>query len=276
MQESKLLVGIVMLLSCSGMALSAPVLAQPVQIIGPAGNGCIAGAQRLPDEGPGWQTIRRDRSSFWSAPVTINGVKTLAARLRSEGLPDLYVGDMSAPHGGRLPGGHGSHQNGLDVDLYLDLTPRPALTPDERNVLEPPSMVSADGNSLSPAWTQDTVTLLHMAATLPNVDRVLVNPVIKRALCEQVSGDRSWLHLIRPWWGHKAHMHVRFRCPAGQTLCVQAPPPPTGDGCDTTLAWWFQPHPAPPAAPPRPPEAPPAACRPILAGDTLSAPETRP
>ena len=110
--------------------------------------------------------------------------------------------------------------------------------------------------------------LLHIAADLPEVDRILVNPAIKRQLCREVSGDRTWLRLIRPWYGHAAHMHIRFRCPPGQPDCGQAPPPPAGDGGDATLQWWFDQLdvPAKPAAPFKPPPAP-AACREILRGD---------
>ena len=92
---------------------------------------------------------------------------------------------------------------------------------------------------------------------------------IKRGLCEQVTGDRSWLRWIRPWWGHASHMHINFRCPEGQPLCPARPPaPPPGDGCDASLQWWFdqldQP-PKPAAGPPAKPPAPPEACRAILA-----------
>ncbi len=117
----------------------------------------------------------------------------------------------------------------------------------ERDSIELRSMVRPDGRDVDPvAWSPRVVTLLHMAAGLPEVDRILVNPAIKQQLCREVTGDRSWLHLIRPWYGHAAHMHIRFRCPAGQADCVQAPPPPPGDGCDATLQWWFDQLNAPP------------------------------
>ena len=105
-------------------------------------------------------------------------------------------------------------------------------------------------------WTAAQVTLLHLAATLPGVDRIFVHPAIKRRLCADATGDRAWLRLIRPWWGHASHMHIRLRCPAGQTHCVEGPPPPPGDGCDASLDWWFAQidHPPPPA-PPRGPAA---------------------
>ena len=237
-----------------------------VEIIGRPVAGCIIGAVRLPDDAPGLQTIRASRSSFWGAPVLIAALEDLGRRVRAAGLPDLYVGDLAARHGGPLAGGHAAHQIGLEADVYLDLAPRPPLTSEARDALVPPGLVRPDGMAVDPArWTAAEVTLLRLAATLPGIDRILVNPVIKRRLCETVTGDRSWLRLIRPWWGHTSHMHIRLRCPPGQTLCVEGPPPPPGDGCDATLDWWFaeRTHPRPPP-PRRPPPPLPAACRAVL------------
>ena len=238
----------------------------PVQVIGRPVAGCIAGAVRLPETAPGLETIHASRSRFWGHPDTIAALLLLGREVRAAGLPDLLVGDIAAPRGGPLPGGHASHQLGLDADIWLDLAPRGVLSAAARETIEPPSLVRADGRSVDPArWTPQHVTLLRLAAGLPGVDRILVNPAIKQQLCREVTGDRAWLRLIRPWWGHASHMHIRFRCPADQPRCVQATPPPAGDGCDATLQWWFDQldHPAPPS-PPAPPPPLPAACRTIL------------
>jgi penicillin-insensitive murein endopeptidase len=223
---------------------------------------------RLPQEGTGFQTIHLGRSSFWGAPQTIAGVESLAAEAHAAGLGDLYVEDISRPRGGPLPGGHVSHQIGLDVDIGLDPTRKAELTPATRETVELPSMVSADLRHIDPAhWSPGVVTLLHLAATLPGVDRILVNAAIKRQLCVEVpQAEHAWLRLIRPWYDHSAHMHIRFRCPADQPDCVQAAPPPEGDGCDATLQWWFDQLDVPPkpSAPYRPPP-PPAACAAVFA-----------
>jgi penicillin-insensitive murein endopeptidase len=240
----------------------------PLRIIGgPNTGGCIAGAVRLPAEGTGFQTIHLGRSSFWGAPRTIASVESLAAEAHAAGLGDLYVEDISRPRGGPLPGGHAAHQIGLDVDIGLDPSPKPPLTATIRETVELPSMVSADLRSVDPAhWAPGVVTLLHLAATLPGVDRILVNAAIKRQLCTEVQGDRTWLRLIRPWYDHAAHMHIHFRCPEGQLDCVQQPPPPSGDGCDATLQWWFDQLDVPPKAlPPFHPPPPPAACAAVFA-----------
>jgi penicillin-insensitive murein DD-endopeptidase len=239
----------------------------PLRIIG-TGTGCIAGARELPPDGPGYEVIRASQSSFWGAPVTIQGVETLGAEAEQAGLPDLYIGDLSGPRGGPLAGGHVAHQRGLDVDIYLDTTQKPELSLTQRDDLEPLAMVPFGSTAVDPAqWSDETITLLHLAATLPGLDRLLVNPVIKRALCADATGDKAWLRRVRPWWGHRAHMHLHFACPPGQPDCVDQAPIPPGNGCDASLAWWFMPdgtiHPPPPAS--GPPPAMPAACSAILA-----------
>jgi penicillin-insensitive murein DD-endopeptidase len=239
----------------------------PLHVIGSQAAGCIAGAVRLPAEGSGFQTIHLARSSFWGVPSTIARIERLAERAHAAGLGDLYIEDISRPRGGPLPGGHVSHQLGLDVDVGLDTRPKPALGALERENLELPGLVRPDQRGVDPLrWTPDVVTLLHLAATLPDVDRILINPAIKQQLCEEVRGDRSWLRLMRPWYGHSAHMHIRFRCPADQHDCAQAAPPPPGDGCDATLRWWFDQLEAPPkpATPYHPPPLP-AACMVLMA-----------
>jgi penicillin-insensitive murein endopeptidase len=240
-----------------------------LHIVGsPSTGGCIGGAVRLPADGSGFQTIHLDRSAFWGAPQTISGLQVLGRQAAAAGLPTLLMEDISRARGGPMPGGHVSHQIGLDADVGLDMTARPPLSAAERNSIELRSMVRADGRDIDPAgWSPRVATLLRLAAGLPEVDRILVNPAIKQQLCREVSGDRSWLRLIRPWYGHAAHMHIRFRCPADQVDCMQAAPPPPGDGCDATLQWWFDQLDAPvkPSAPYKPPPSP-AACKAILAG----------
>ena len=242
--------------------------ADPVRIIGGQASGCIAGAVELPAEGPGFQTIRQSRSSFWGYPGTVGAVETLAAEASRAGLPPLYIGDLSRPGGGPIPGGHASHQLGLDADIYLDVTPKPALDAARRDDLEPPSLVRADQRDIDPAhWQPGVATVIRLATALPGVDRVLVNAAIKQQLCRTVAGDRGWLRLVRPWYGHASHMHIHFRCPADQPDCRDgAPPPPPGDGCDA-MSWWFTRLDEPPAAASGPPPAPPplpAACRSIV------------
>jgi penicillin-insensitive murein endopeptidase len=147
--------------------------------------------------------------------------------------------------------GHGSHQSGLDADVWFNLDPKPKLTPWAREDVPLPSMVRDDQSWVDQRrFTDKQVTLLRLAANDPRVDRIFVHPTIKAALCERSHGDRSWLRKIRPWRGHDEHFHVRLSCPASSPDCAPQAPVPPGDGCDSTLDWWLDhPSPRPPATP---------------------------
>ena len=44
------------------------------------------------------------------------------------GNPDLWIGDLAQPRGGPMSNMHASHQSGIDADIWLDLTPKPAMS----------------------------------------------------------------------------------------------------------------------------------------------------
>lgn len=179
------------------------------------------------------------------------------------------VGDLSQPRGGRMSSDHTSHQNGLDVDIWLTLadSPRQAWnsTPEAR---DPPSMLGANGLWPNQRWGSDQRFLIKTAAEHPDVDRILVNPGIKRALCRS-DPDASWLRKLRPWWRHDAHMHVRLKCPPGSPNCEQQAAITAGTGCGSALAWWFSAEahsPGRKSSKPRPRPKSPAACQAVLTG----------
>ena len=243
----------------------------PADSIGKPAAGCLAGAARLPFDGPGYQVIRISRDRYFGNPETVRFVQDLARKSKAAGLADFYVGDLSLPRGGPMPNGHASHETGIDVDIWDNLEPKPFLLPPDRENVPLPSMLTANGKALDlTRFSARQVTLLRLAATDPRVDRIFVSPVIKRALCQgefsAAVGDRSWLHRLRPWYGHDDHFHVRLACPAGSTDCVRQAPVPAGDGCDASLAWWFQPRPQPQPQAAPPPRRPilPAACQKLI------------
>lgn len=243
----------------------------PASSIGKPAAGCLAGAESLPFDGPGYQVIRISRDRYFGNPAMVTFIEDLGRRAKAAGLEDFYVGDMSLPRGGPMPNGHASHETGLDVDIWDNLDPKPFLLPQAREDVPLPSMLTANGKSLDPArFSGRQVTLLRLAASDPRVDRIFVSPVIKRALCQgeysAAVGDRSWLHRLRPWYGHDEHFHVRLTCPEGSPDCVRQAPVPAGDGCDSSLAWWFESRQPQPLAGPTHPRLPilPAACQRLI------------
>src|SRR6202011_6125718 len=105
------------------------------------------------------------------APVTVRGIELLAGKAHANGLPPLLIEDMSRPRGGPMPGGHVSHQVGLDVDVALDMRTRGYLTEDQRDTIQIASLVRPDYRDIDPSmWGEPVTRLLWLAATLPDVD----------------------------------------------------------------------------------------------------------
>lgn len=249
-----------------------PAATQP-QVHGFYSKGCFAGGIAIATDGPRWQAMRLSRNRRWGHPDLIRMIERLSREAAADGWNGLMVGDISQPRGGPMLSGHASHQIGLDADIWFTPMPNRRLTAAERENVSAVSMLK-DGTLYvdERKWTRAHEAVLHRAASYPQVERILVHPGIKKKLCDTVRGDRSWLRKIRPFWGHHYHFHVRIGCPADSPGCKPQSPPPRGDGCDDSLAWWFTEEPWRPAKGPQKPKARdvmtmaslPGACRAVL------------
>lgn len=212
----------------------------PARAIGDYSAGCLQGAEALSLDGVGYQVMRPSRKRYFGHPLLIEFVRTLGRRVHAQKLGALLVGDLSQPRGGRAAMGHASHQTGLDVDLWYASPERARkvpLTLVEREQMAAPSVVDPKTESLRRDQKKRVAALLRLAAEDARVERVFVNPAIKRTLCESARGA-DWLRKVRPWYGHDDHFHVRLACPAGEGDCKAQAPLPEGDGCDK-LSFWF-------------------------------------
>ena len=152
------------------------------------------------------------------------------------------IGDLSKPYGGSFgsKSSHGSHQSGLDVDISFDFA-TPRKTAYELSHPKDVYIVTTKGEITS-NFDENRVKLIYLAASDPRVERIFVSPGIKRYLCKLYENqDRSWLSKLRPWFGHRGHMHVRLSCPLDSPLCVAQKQPPKGDGCGYEVESWFMP-----------------------------------
>lgn len=242
--------------------------------IGFYSKGCLAGAQALPVNGKTWQAMRLSRNRNWGHPELIAFLERFATKVPEvSSWPGILVGDMSQPRGGPMLTGHASHQIGLDADIWLTPMPKRSFTNEEREKIAATMIVRPDRLDVdAKVWTPAHVAVIKAAAQDPEVERVLVNAAIKKALCRDASGDRSWLQKVRPYWGHDYHMHVRISCPKDSPDCRPQDPVVPGEGCGSELDWWFSEgnlHPKPPKEPVKPPppmmlkDLPPA-CREVV------------
>jgi penicillin-insensitive murein DD-endopeptidase len=215
--------------------VSSPTAGPPLAI-GLPGSGCLQGAAALPVKSSAYVLAHPERKRVFGHPDLIAYLRDLAAAARRQKLGPLYIGDLGQPRGGPTPTGHRSHQNGLDVDVWYGPPAKPAAA---GSAPVPPSVTDLRTHKMLPAWNARAARLVELAATNPSVDRIFVNPAVKRALCQAKGKHGPWLGRVRPWWGHQDHFHVRLRCPAGSPTCTAQPPLPAGEGCDASLSWWF-------------------------------------
>jgi penicillin-insensitive murein DD-endopeptidase len=229
----------------------------PAHSIGFYAKGCLAGAAALPINGTTWQVMRLSRNRNWGHPAMVRFLEKLSEKGAKVGWRGLLVGDMSQPRGGPMITGHASHQVGLDADIWFTPMPARELTRAEREEMSATMVVANDRKDVDPkVWTPAHGALIKTAAQDPQVQRIFVNPAIKKALCREAGTDRAWLNKVRPWWGHDYHFHIRIHCPAGSPDCKGQATPPAGDGCGSEMNYWFTDavlHPKPSPPPSKPP-----------------------
>jgi penicillin-insensitive murein DD-endopeptidase len=213
--------------------------------IGSYSAGCLKGAVSMPPDGVGFRVMHPARRRYYGHPQLIDFIKRLGKEVSDQKLGVLLLGDLGQARGGPMPTGHASHQIGLDVDIWYwepDFFAERTLTLDERENLNSVNMIdTATQKTDYTKWQERNTRILELASENDLVERIFVNPVIKRDLCQTVK-DHRWLRKLRPWWGHDDHFHVRLRCPEENPSCTKQDPIAEGDGCDKDLNWWFGPE----------------------------------
>ena len=245
-------------------------LGNSAESIGNYNGGCLSGAVSLPPEGAGYQLMRLSRKRYYGHPNLIQFIEKLGYTAATQKLGVLLIGDLGQPRGGPTLSGHRSHQTGLDVDIWFLLSQQAVnrtLAFNERETWSAPSVLADGSDAIDHSqWSLANEKILEAAARMSEVDRIFVNPSVKRELCMRKSGH-DWLRKIRPWWKHDDHFHVRLKCPENNKYCQGQEPLPYGDGCDAGLAWWFSAEAKTPAAkkhePAKPPSLP-ALCDSVL------------
>jgi penicillin-insensitive murein endopeptidase len=112
-------------------------------------------AVELPVRGEGFERYRQRDPNHWAQPRLVAALTRIAAKLQAEDptAPPLVFGDLSAPHGGKIPR-HMSHRTGRDVDLLWYVT-----TPSGAPVRNP-GFVRVGSDGLAPLY--DTGAYLRL------------------------------------------------------------------------------------------------------------------
>ena len=194
--------------------------------IGKPWHGRLHGGVRLP-QGKGY-LIRRPLRT-WGTPETVATVRNVLGLVRAAhtGLHVLAIGDLSQKGGGRITE-HRSHQSGRDIDIgFFYTTPPPGY---------PESFAVGTADNLDRAATWDLLTAFARTADDPDgVEAIFLDYGVQGLLYDWAKAkgvderylDRLFQYpeghggtgLVRHEPHHNDHMHVRFRCPAGDANC---------------------------------------------------------
>ena len=200
----------------------------PGQSLGTPQAGRLARGVQLP-QGPGY--YRRRPHYAWGTNHAVGHTRNVlrAVRARYPGLHRLAIGDFSAEEGGPIPR-HTSHQSGRDADIGLFFRSKPNGYPE--------SFTAARRDNLHFEATFSLLESFAATEDLPGgVEVMFLNYEVQRMLYEWArreggvprdrlrdlfqyprgTGDRT--ALIRHEPGHRGHVHVRFRCPEGDSDC---------------------------------------------------------
>jgi murein endopeptidase len=137
---------------------------------------------------------------------------------------EIAIGDLSAEQGGRISD-HSSHQSGRDVDIGLIYTAKPSNYPQ--------SFVAATKDNLD---AEATFKLIEEFAATKRVQMMFLDYKVQGLLVEwarahDVEEDKidrlfQFTHgrgasdgMVRHEPNHMDHVHVRFKCPAGDNVC---------------------------------------------------------
>jgi len=189
--------------------------------VGAPNGGALFNGVQLP-ESPLWRLA--DPAHAWGTRESIDWVAHAITRVNEyfPSSPVLYVGDFSAPRGGKLRP-HKSHQSGRDVDIgYYYLTGEAWYK-------------RATSKNLD---RKRTWALLETLLTESRVEYVFMDRSIQPLLQEYALAqgeDPGWLSrvfegpnnrdpIVRHRLGHATHMHVRFENPTAELTARRSYP----------------------------------------------------
>lgn len=194
---------------------------RPTRSIGAPNKGRLQHGLPMP-EGPYWE-LRDRRTRTYGATNAIEAMITAFTRYgrTHEGAPVVSVGEISGPRGGQARP-HSSHRSGRDVDLGYVLLPGTEGEQWKR--------ANAENFDVEKNWT-----LIKALVETGEVQQIFISSKLQRLLLPVALQDVGEEEVGRYFWrpgggpeqdpilrhedGHRDHMHVRFRCEAGNTRC---------------------------------------------------------
>ncbi len=191
--------------------------------VGSCDAGALFNGVQMP---PGEHWKRVDAAHEWGTRETVDDLIRCIEHVNDEfpGSPPMYIGHISARHGGHLVP-HVSHQSGRDVDVSY------YYKPDKQRWYR---YATRDNLDLPRTWA-----FVRAVITLTDVKLLIIDRSIQKLIKDyalSIGEDRAWLDdvfrgrpgklrpLIIHAAGHRTHIHVRFYSPKAQARARRAYP----------------------------------------------------
>jgi penicillin-insensitive murein endopeptidase len=208
------------------------------EAVGFYSSGKLKDSESIIDRGTPIRKLFLGRKRFYGT-TEIQNVISDAADFVRQTFPNaeiLQVGDLANKNGG-VAEGHGSHQNGLDVDIVY-LTNNGKLQSQNAAYWEEEFVING---KLSTNFNVERNLMLfkHLFATQP-VERIFVDEVIKKKFCSYATSKKlladteikETLRRLRVEKLHSTHFHMRLKCPEADYACKAQVSVPAGTGCN--------------------------------------------
>lgn len=198
-------------------------------------------ASTISMQGEGYIKIFQHRHNSFGAPSMIAALEAVAKQLKSKypAKDRIQIADLSSKQGGFLEG-HGSHQNGLDVDIAFIRMDQTEQAPNyDQNATSGFKEVFVKGGKLTANF--DVIRnweLIRLLVETKRVQRIFVDPAVKRKFCGYLQekgllqASRATLSRVKLEPDHTEHMHVRFYCPSESPQCKSQAEVAGDTGCD--------------------------------------------
>lgn len=210
---------------------------QASEAVGFYSNGKLKDAESIIELGTPIHKLFLGRKKFYGTTEIQNCISDAADYVR-QSFPQaemLQIGDIAGINGGPCTG-HGSHQNGLDVDIVY-LTKNGRLQSQNASYWEEEFVIK--GKISSNFHTQRNLDLFRNLITVQKAERIFVDEVIKKHLCSYAKANKllsdkevvETLRRLRTEKLHSTHFHLRIKCPEGDYTCKAQAAVPAGSGC---------------------------------------------
>lgn len=205
--------------------------------VGTPDAGRLIDGECMPQDGEGYMQLYRDVQHIFGTQPMITMLEKTAADISKKypGRDRLQIEEISAKEGGDIEG-HGSHENGQDVDIQFYKANSIEHDPIAKRQKYADSMV-VDGKVSSNFDVERNWELMKALHRHGNVQKIFIDQVLKNQLCNYAKSTKDYaanvnvLRSLRHVENHQDHIHVRLRCPSSAKGCRNLPEPPAGSGC---------------------------------------------